>query len=429
MRLRFAALTVLAAACATPALGADANAGKQFFRGQCALCHSAEPNDNGGAQGPSLSGVFGREAAAASGFGYTKALKDAHLTWDAATLDRFLAAPTAVVPGSAMVIPVPKKEDRENVVAYFAALKDGTFKDAAPQRRGPPPGMAPPANAGPPKGEADWKKDAPGRMHKIDVAKLPAPFDTPSASNFPKLIEKPAGASIKVPAGFKVETFATGFTGPRAMLLAPNGDIILTEANSGRVKVIRPSKDNSKAETVEVFAQGLLQPYGVAFYPQKDPKWIYIGEMNRVVRYAYKVGDLKASGVPEVVVGQLSPVGGGHFTRDIAFSPDGKRMFVSVGSQSNVADDMPKKTADEVKAWEAKHGLGATWGNEENRAGVRVYPVQDKPDPNIEGKTFATGIRNCVSPHGAAEERAICGARRTSATCSATISCPTTRRA
>jgi glucose/arabinose dehydrogenase len=119
--------------------------------------------------------------------------------------------------------------------------------------------------------------------------------------------------------------------------------------------------------------------------------------MNRVVRYAYKVGDLKASGVPEVVVAELSPVGGGHFTRDVAFSPDGKRMFVSVGSQSNVAEDMPKKTPAEVKAWEAQHGLGATWGNEENRAAVRVYDVSDKLDPNKAGKTFATGIRNCVS--------------------------------
>ncbi len=160
MKLRFA-LTVLAAACATPALGADANAGKQLFRGQCALCHSAEPNDNGGAQGLSLQGVFGRAAATASGFGYTQALKDSHLTWDAATLDRFLNSPTTVVPGSAMVIPVPKKDDRDNIVAYFSALKDGTFKEATPQRRGPPPGMGPNPNAGPPKGEADWKKDAP----------------------------------------------------------------------------------------------------------------------------------------------------------------------------------------------------------------------------------------------------------------------------
>jgi glucose/arabinose dehydrogenase/cytochrome c2 len=383
---------LLALACAAPALGADAIAGKRFFRAQCALCHSAEPNDNGGAQGPSLHGVFGRAAATSGDFGYTPALKNSKLTWDAATLDRFLAAPTAVVPGSSMVIPVPKQDDRENVVAYFSALKDGTFKDAPPQFRGPPPGATPPAAAGPPKGEADWKKDAPGRVHKIDVAKLPAPFDTPSANNFPKFVAKPADASIKLPAGFKVDTFATGLQGPRTMRVAPNGDIFVSESFSGRVKVLRPSKDGTQAETVETFAQGLLQPFGIEFYPAKSPKWLYVAETNRVVRYAYKDGDLKASGIPEVVVPQLSPVGGGHFTRDVAFSLDGKRMFVSVGSQSNVGENMPKKTAEEVKAWEAQHGLGAAWGEEENRAAVLVFDVgSNKP-----GKIFATGIRNCV---------------------------------
>jgi len=389
------ALTVLVlAACATPALGADANAGKMFFRGQCALCHSAEPNDNGGAQGPSLHGILGRAAAASDSFGYTRALKDSHLTWDAATLDKFLASPTTVVPGSAMVIPVPKPDDRDNVIAYFSALKDGTFKEAAPQRRGPPPGMAPPPpNAGPPKGEADWKKDEPGRVHRIDVAKLPAAYDTPPAMNFPRFIDKPADASLKLPPGFKVETFASGLTGPRAMRVAPNGDIFLTEPQSGRVKVLRPSKDGTRAETIETFAQGLLQPFGVQFYPAgAQPKWVYIAETNRVVRYAYNVGDMKASGVPEVVVQELSPVGGGHFTRDVAFSLDGKRMFVSVGSQSNAAEDMPKKSAAEIKEWEGKHGLGAAWGNEENRAGVMVFEV----GANQPGKMFATGIRNCV---------------------------------
>ena len=390
------ALPVLAlAACAAPAFAADANAGKTFFRAQCALCHSAEPNDNGGAQGPNLTGVFGRHSASGGDFSYTKAMKDSGLTWDAATLDRFLNSPTTVVPGSAMVIPVPKQADRENIVAYFQAVKDGTFKEAAPRFRGPPPGGPPPAPAaaGAPKGEADWKKDAPGVVHKIDLDKLPAPFDTPSANNFPRFVDKPAGAEPKVPKGFKVDVFASGLGGPRAMRVAPNGDIFLTESNTGKVKVMRPSKDGSKAETVETFAQGLLQPFGVQFYPVgSNPKWVYIGETNRVVRYPYKVGDLKASGVPEVVVAELAPVGGGHFTRDVAFSLDGKRMFVSVGSQSNVAEDMPKKTPAEVKAWEAEHGFGAAWGNEENRAGVRVYEVgSNKP-----GKMFATGIRNCV---------------------------------
>jgi len=384
------------AAGALPALAADANAGKQFFRQQCALCHSAEPNDNGGAQGPSLNGVFMRHAASGD-FGYTQAMKNSGLTWDAATLDRFLASPTTVVPGSSMVIPVEKSADRENVIAYFQALKEGTFKDAPP-RFGPPGGgfRPPPAAATPPKGEADWKKDAPGRVHRIDVNKLDAPFETPSAVNFPRLVPRPEGASPKLPPGFKVDTFATPeqVQAPRAMELAPNGDIFLAETNPGRIKVLRPSKDGGKAETVEVFAQGLLQPLGIEFYPAgKNPQWVYVAEMNRVVRYPYKVGDMKAGAVPEVVIPQLSPVGGGHFTRDIGFSLDGKRMFVSVGSQSNVAENIPKKTPEEVKAWEAEHGLGAPWDVEENRAMVRVFEVGSK---DTKGKTYATGLRNCV---------------------------------
>src|ERR1700740_2874583 len=92
--------------CAAPVFGADANAGRTLFRAQCALCHSAEAGDNGGAQGPNLNGVFGRHAASTN-FGYTAAMKASGLTWNAATLDRFLTSPTTVVPGSAMVIPVP----------------------------------------------------------------------------------------------------------------------------------------------------------------------------------------------------------------------------------------------------------------------------------------------------------------------------------
>ena len=387
-------LILLASLAATaPALAADANAGKAFFRQQCALCHSAEPNDNGGAQGPSLNGVFGRHAASSTAFSYTQPMRDSNLTWDAATLDRFLSAPTIVVPGSAMVIAVPDKADRDNLVAYFQAVKAGTFKDTGQRGFGPPPNFRPPPSTGKPSGEADWKKDYPGRVHRIDLAKLPEPFNTPSAANFPKLVDRPANAKLQLPAGFKIEVFARDLKGPRAMKLAPNGDVFLSETQGGRVSVLRPSADGTTT-TVQTYAQGLLLPFGLAFYPNaRDPKWLYVAETNRVVRYAYKVGDLTPSAVPEVVVPQLSPsAGGGHFTRDIAFSLDGKRMFVSVGSATNVAEDMPKKSSAEVKAWEAEHGLGAAWGHETNRADVLVFEVGSSSP----GKVFASGIRNCV---------------------------------
>ena len=149
MSFRKFAIAVVGIAGATTVLAADPNAGKNAFRQQCALCHSAEPGDLGGAQGPSLHSVFGRPAATGSDFTYTKPLKDSKLVWDHPTLDRFLASPTTVVPGSAMVIPVPKQEDRDNIIAYFSALKDGTFKEAPrPAGFGPPPG-APPAPAAP----------------------------------------------------------------------------------------------------------------------------------------------------------------------------------------------------------------------------------------------------------------------------------------
>src|ERR1700729_3166561 len=179
--IRHSAIVLTALVCATPAFGTDANAGKNYFHQQCALCHSAQPGDNGGAQGPNLDGVVGRHAASDPQFGYTKALQASNLTWDPATLDRFLKSPTTVVPGSAMVIAIPKDDDRANVIAYFQAVKDGTFKEAE-RHVGPPPGLPPAANAGPPKGEADWKKDVPGRVHRIDVATLPPPFDSPSAA-------------------------------------------------------------------------------------------------------------------------------------------------------------------------------------------------------------------------------------------------------
>jgi len=196
-----------------------------------------------------------------------------------------------------------------------------------------------------------------------------------------------------VPKGFAVNTFASGMTGPRAMQVAPNGDIFISESNIGRVKVMRPSADGSKAETITVFAQGLRQPFGLAFYPSADkPEWLYVAETNRVVRYPYSVGETVARSFPEIVVAQLSPAGGGHFTRDIVFSPDGKRMFVSVGSQSNIAENMPKKTPEEIQTWEREHGLGAAWGDETNRANVLMFEVgSNKP-----GKVYASGIRNCV---------------------------------
>ena len=375
-----------------PLSAADSNAGKTFFSQQCALCHSAEPGDNGGAQGPQLYEFFGNPAAS-SAFNYTSALSSAGLTWDAATLDNFLAAPTSVVPGTSMVIPVQDEESRANLIAYFQELSEGTFQEEAPQFGGFG-GFGPPPDAEPPEGDPDWINDRPGRVHRVDLDNLPEPYETASAVNFPQVASRPDGAELMVPDGFSVDTFTTDVQAPRAMVLAPNGDIFLAETQSGRIKVMRPGSDHSSPDSITVFAQGLLQPLGIALYPQGDnPQWVYIAETNRVIRYPYQVGDTVARDIPEVIISQLSPVGGGHYTRDLAFSPDGSRLYVSVGSQTNVQDDMPEKSAAEIAAWEAERGTGATWGTEENRAAIMVFDVGNE---ETSARMFANGIRNCV---------------------------------
>ena len=239
----------------------------------------------------------------------------------------------------------------------------------------------------------DWKNDAPGRTHRVDVASLPAPFATPSAADFPRIVPEPENAKLELPAGFKVDVFTRDVDGPRVMRIAPNGDIFVAETGQGRIKVLRPSADGASVASSSTFVEGLDRPFGMQFYPAGgQPQWLYVAENNRVLRYAYRVGDTKGASEPEVVVPQLAQTTGGHYTRDLAFSADGRRMFVAVGSASNVAEDLPKKTPDEIKAWEAEHGLGAAWGDETNRADVLVFDVGS----TAPGKPYATGIRNCV---------------------------------
>jgi cytochrome c2 len=215
-----------ALAAGPSAYAADAAAGKSFFRQQCAICHTAEAGDNGGAQGPSLIGIYGRHAASASGFSYSAALRAADLNFDAPTLSRFLASPTTVAPGTAMVIAVPNPADRDNLIAYFQnSARTASGTGAAAQAGGTGPVSA--SAAGEP--SADWKLDAPGRTHRIDLAALPPPFATSSSRNSAGLVARPANAALALPPGFHIEPFAAELKGPRKMLVAPTGDILVSE--------------------------------------------------------------------------------------------------------------------------------------------------------------------------------------------------------
>jgi glucose/arabinose dehydrogenase len=227
----------------------------------------------------------------------------------------------------------------------------------------------------------DWTTDAPGVRRKITLDDLPAPFDTSSANNFPRVVRRPAGAMPRVPKGFSVSEFATGLHVPRKIVTAPNGDVFLAESMSGRIEVLRDSDGDGKAETMENFASGLTRPFGIAFYPcGPKPTHIYIGNTNSVVRFPYQTGDTKARGPAEVIVeniptGQERVGGGGHWTRDLEFSPDGKILFVSVGSQSNVDDSPREKRRADILAFDpdGKNERIFAWGIR-NAVGLAIHP-------------------------------------------------------
>ena len=194
----------------------------------------------------------------------------------------------------------------------------------------------------------DFRYEAPGKVRKITLNDLPAPYATSSAGNAPTVVARPADAIPKAPAGFNVNLYADGLGTPRVIRVAPNGDIFLAESGSGQIRVFRGMTADGKPKQTDVFAMHLNQPYGIAFYPQgPNPQWVYVGDTDAVVRFPYRNGDLQARGKVEHIVDL--PHGPGHWTRDIVFSLDGKTMYVGVGSASNV-DDSDTSPAEKDRA-------------------------------------------------------------------------------
>ena len=259
------------------------------------------------------------------------------------------------------------KQERWQIVSYVQTL--GQPQSAQSSKPAAPAMAADTSKLPAPKPPfTDFRHEKPGTTRKITLQDLPAPFATPSAGNSPKVVARPEGAWPQVPEGFKVEQYATGLDNPRIIRTAPNGDIFVAETQAGNVRVFRGMP---KPYQMARFADGLNEPFGINFYPPgPNPKWVYVGNTDSVVRFPYQNGDTEARG-PAQHIADL-PGGGGHSTRDIQFSPDGKKMFVSVGSGSNVDD--PDTTP-----------------REKNRADVLEF----NPDGS-DMRIFAYGIRNCV---------------------------------
>lgn len=243
----------------------------------------------------------------------------------------------------------------------------------------------------------DYSQEKPGVRRKITAADLPAPDAAESVDNGPHLVPRPNDAWPIAPAGFKVTLYAGGdappmlrsenrkethaatqgtFVEPRLIRTAPNGDVFLADSQAGIVYILRGLRPDGRAAQIEPYVTGLDHPFGIAFYPADNPKFVYVANTTSVVRFPYTKGDLRASAGPENIVetlpGYAQLRGGGHWTRDVVFTRDGQHMLVSVGSGSNIDDP-------------------DTHPREFHRADVLEYTPQGKFE-----KVYASGLRNCV---------------------------------
>jgi glucose/arabinose dehydrogenase/cytochrome c5 len=324
---------------------AAATAGRAVYEQKCLSCHGV--NAQGAGNVPSLRA------------GATQTAPEGSIFWYITRGDLNNGMPSA---GS-----LPE-EQRWQVVTYLKSLPNAAMQSSSAAPAGPASiSTAPP----PPAPFTDYRFQKPGLSRWIKASDLPEPAPATSSSNGPRVVPRPANAWPQAPKGFTVGLYAAGLHNPRLIRTAPNGDMFLAETTAGNIKVFRGITADGKPQKVETFATGLHGPFGIAFYPLgPNPQWVYVGNLSTVVRFPYHNGDMVATGKPQHIAD--IPGGTGHTTRDVQFSPDGKTMFVSVGSGSNIDD--PDTTPAE-----------------KNRANILAF------NPDGTGMhIYAAGIRNPV---------------------------------
>lgn len=198
---------------------------------------------------------------------------------------------------------------------------------------------------------------------RITLETLPQPNATPSTANPATVIPIPDNPVLAVPSGFSVNVFAENLNRPRWMAVTPTGDVLVTETPSNQIRLLQDSDQDGTVDRSEIFAgpeNGLNQPFGMVF----TNNFFYVGNTDSIVRFPYQPGQTQILGTGEIIADLPA---GGHWTRNLALSPDGEKLYVSIGSLSNV-DPEPLP-----------------------RASVQVM--------NLDGsnqETFASGLRNPV---------------------------------
>ncbi|MCC6164357.1 MAG: PQQ-dependent sugar dehydrogenase [Acidobacteria bacterium] len=209
------------------------------------------------------------------------------------------------------------------------------------------------------------------RTHRFSANELATPGE--QKPNPPKIVPQPDGVSLAVPPGFTATLYASGgFKRARNIAQAPNGDVFVVDSGAGTIWALRDANGNGTIEDTErsEFATGLNQPFGIAF--QRGA--LYVAATDQVVKYPYARGDLKATAAAAVIA-PLPNGKAGHWTRNIAFTPDGRHFYVTVGSSHNIDPDPDPLRATVLRFKADGTGREVVSTGVRNAVGIAVHPT------------------------------------------------------
>lgn len=196
---------------------------------------------------------------------------------------------------------------------------------------------------------------------------LPEPFATPHVRNAPRVIERPEGAELHAPSGFEVHEYTPSefvFKRPRFMTLGPNQEVLVSDSHDeGAVYVLQDTNGDGRADQRHLLLEGMYRPYGLAFWED----YLYVAGTVEVKRWKYDPATMRVAGEGETII-EWPDFQPGHWTRTLLFNREGTKLFVSIGSGSNVDA-----------------------GEDPRRAAINVY------NPDGSGhEIFAEGLRNVI---------------------------------
>jgi glucose/arabinose dehydrogenase len=190
------------------------------------------------------------------------------------------------------------------------------------------------------------------------------------------VIPVPDRPTLQVPAGFKVNVFANNLPDVRWMTVTPDGDVLAVQSKQDKITLLQDKNNDGVAEIKQTFGdrnKNLDQPLGVTFAGDA----FYVANTGEVLRFNYQPGQLELEGTGTQIT-ELTPGGyNQHWTRNIVTSPDGQRLYISVGSRSNAdSEELPRAS---IQVMNLDGSERSTYGyGLRNPVGLDFHPVTGK---------------------------------------------------